>query len=172
MKLGTFLGYEMQRNHILPNLLGMRYFAYLAAKFAVAGALLYGLLRLIDGFWLAEEDPPLIAPLRDASRILAFDLVILAWFLLCAGTVALIIFDQRRRCRVCLRRLRMPVERGSWSRMFLVGQPRLEYICPYGHGTLTQEESHLTGTAPPVWRASQGFWEDLFASSAAERRKP
>ena len=52
------------------------------------------------------------------------------------GVLYLVVWDQRYRCRTCLRRLRMPVFAGSWPNMFLKGQPRMEYICTYGHGTL------------------------------------
>ena len=57
-----------------------------------------------------------------------------------SACVHLIIWDQRYRCRTCLRRLRMPVSAGSWPNMLLFGQPRTEYICLYGHGTLKVPE--------------------------------
>ena len=69
------------------------------------------------------------------------------WFLLCCRHLYLIIWDQRYRCRVCLRRLRMPIETGSWSRMLQFGRPRIEYICPYGHGTLKEDELQISGLA-------------------------
>src|SRR5262249_42018858 len=43
---------------------------------------------------------------------LEYTLFVLVWFLLCSGALYLSIWDQRYRCRVCLRRLRMPVETG------------------------------------------------------------
>ena len=64
---------------------------------------------------------------------------------MCAGVLYLIIWDQRYRCRVCLRRLRMPIETGSWGRMLQFGRPRIEYICPYGHGTLKEDELQISG---------------------------
>jgi hypothetical protein len=78
----------------------------------------------------------------------------------------LVIWDQRYRCRVCLRKLRMPVETGSWSRMLQFGRPRIEYICPYGHGTLREEELQISGLQNPEWTPhSDDIWEELCASS-------
>ncbi len=68
----------------------------------------------------------------------------LLYFLACFGVLHLIVWDQRYRCRTCLRRLRMPVSAGSWPNMLLFGQPRTEYICLYGHGTLKVPEFRVT----------------------------
>lgn len=143
----------------------MRYGAYLAAKLAAAGGMLYGALVLINGIWPAEKNPPALAPLRDGPRILAYNLLILGWFLLAAGAAAAIAIDQRRRCRTCLRRLRMPLATGSWGRMFLSGRPGIETICPYGHGTLKVEEVQISGRQAAQWTAHTGDpWEELCAS--------
>ena len=118
----------------------MRYWAYLTGKIAFCGALMYGLLLALNALW---PHPRLWA--YRAPRFgydLSYTLVVGLWFLLCCGALYLCILDQRYRCRVCLRRLRMPVETGSWSRMLQLGRPRIEYICPYGHGT-----SEGSGTA-------------------------
>jgi hypothetical protein len=104
--------------------------------------------------------------LRDAPGILVYSIVLLGWFRLCAGALAAIVFDQVRRCRVCLRRLRMPVETGSWGSMLLSGRPRIEYICPYGHGTLKADELQIYGIRMPEWTAHDGgLWEELSASA-------
>ncbi len=87
-------------------------------------------------------DPAISAsliPLRHTGTMLAMNTTLMVWFLLAAGTLYLIIRDQRYRCRVCLRRLRMPVETGSRGFMLQLGRPRTEYICLYGHGTLKEE---------------------------------
>ncbi len=150
----------------------MRYWGYLVAKLAAAAAALYGLLWLIDGIWPAEKNPPPIAPLRDVQQILSYSIVMLAWFLLGCAALVLIVRDQRRRCRICLRRLRMPLQTGSWSSMLLSGRPRIESICPYGHGTLKEEEVQISGAAGPEWTAHrEGLWEELLASSKESGRK-
>jgi hypothetical protein len=68
-------------------------------------------------------------------------------------------FDQKYRCRTCLRRLRMPLETGYWSQATIFAPPRLEWICPYGHGTMSQEEILLSGGKPDKWKENDSdFW--------------
>jgi hypothetical protein len=150
----------------------MRYWAYFAAKAAAAAAVLYGLLWLINGIWPAEAQPPPLAPLRDMQKILAYNIVVGAWFLLCFAVLFLIVWDQRRRCRTCLRRLRMPVGSGSWGSMLLSGRPSIESICPYGHGALREDAVQITGMHNPEWTAHRNdFWAELCATSKGEGRK-
>ena len=142
----------------------MRYWAYFAGKLISAGGILYGLLALLNHVLPAPPKTDL-APLDHGGLVLLFDLTLMLWFILCAGAVYLVIWDQRYRCRVCLRRLRMPIETGSWGRMLLLGRPRIEYICPYGHGTLKEEELQISGLANPEWKQnSDDMWEELCAS--------
>jgi len=147
----------------------MRYWALFAAKLVVAAAPLYGLLALVDSLFPGKpKNAPDIWPLQTGTQALVCNLALLGWFLLCCGAFYLIIWDQRRRCRVCLRRLRMPVETGSWSRMLQFGRPRIEYICPYGHGTLKEEELQISGLETPEWNRSGGLWEELCAASSKD----
>jgi hypothetical protein len=141
----------------------MRYWGYLAAKLAVAGAASYGLLRVLNSYW----DPGSNIALAFANA-LPYTLSLGAWFLFTCALVFLCIRDQRYRCRVCLRRLRMPVETGSWGFMLQLGRPRIEYICPYGHGTLNVEELQITGLDSPDWTPHAEMWEELCASSAKD----
>lgn len=151
----------------------MRYWAYLCAKLAVAAVCLYGLLLLIGSLWPATPHQDPLAPLGNGLARLLFNLALMGWFLLAAGAVYLVAWDQRRRCRTCLRRLRMPIQTGSWGRMLLLGRPRIEYICPYGHGTLREEELQISGRANPEWTPKTGdFWEELYASSTKDDDKP
>jgi hypothetical protein len=143
----------------------MKYWAYFAAKLAAAT----GVMRLV---WLALVR---LTPDTPADRYywevyhkgrfghdLTWTFTVLLFWLLFAGLVYLAVWDQRRRCRVCLRRLRMPVERGSWTHLFLIGPPRTEYICPYGHGTLAVPEVHLSGTETPNWQPhGDDIWKEL-----------
>jgi len=139
----------------------MRYWGYLAAKLGVAGACLYGLLLLLDHRWTVHPQDPL----TDGLTRLWLNLALMAWFLLAAGAIYVIVWDQRYRCRTCLRRLRMPIETGSWGRMLQLGRPRIEYICPYGHGTLKEEELQISGLANPEWTPqSEDLWDELCAS--------
>ncbi|MGD0667665.1 MAG: hypothetical protein ABSB23_08885 [Bryobacteraceae bacterium] len=144
----------------------MRYWGYLCAKLVVAAAALYGLLMWLSSFFPADTHPDADAPLRNGGLKLLCIAVLMGWFLLAAGALYLIVWDQRHRCRTCLRRLRMPVETGSWGDMLQFGRPRIEYICAYGHGTLKEEELQITGLSNPEWTAhSDDFWEELSASS-------
>lgn len=145
------------------RLSSVRYWSLLVAKLALCGAVSYGLLRVIDSYW---STPLLLRDVRFPrfGLDLTYTSVIGLWFLFSAGLLYVCVWDQRYRCRVCLRRLRMPIETGSWSRMLLVGRPRIEYICPYGHGTLKEEELHLSG-ADNEWTESGDMWEELCAAS-------
>jgi hypothetical protein len=145
------------------RLISVGYWSLLAGKIALWGAISYGLLSVIDSFWPS----PLWFFNQRAPRFgvdLVYTSVVGIWFLLSAGLLYVCVWDQRYRCRVCLRRLRMPIETGSRSRMLLLGRPRIEYICPYGHGTLKEEELHLSG-ADNEWTESGDMWEELCAAS-------
>jgi hypothetical protein len=85
------------------------------------------------------------------------------WFLFSYGLFYLAFWDQRYRCRTCLRKLRMPIETGSWGYMLQLGRPRIEYICPYGHGTLNVEEVQISGKVQPEWTEHGDMWDELFA---------
>jgi len=142
----------------------MRYWAWFAGKVAVSGAAMYGLLVALNAFWPAQQ----LFHRYRAPRFgydLAYTMVVGLWFLICCGVFYLCVLDQRYRCRVCLRRLRMPIETGSWSRMLLLGRPRIEYICPYGHGTLKEPELQISGLENPEWKPNAEMWEELCATS-------
>jgi hypothetical protein len=150
----------------------MRYWAYLAGKVVVAAAPLYGLLLLLERTFPA---PPKEAwpRLHNMNQELVGALYMLGWFLLCAGALYVIVWDQRRRCRVCLRHLRMPIETGSRSYMLQLGRPTVESICPYGHGTLREDELQITGRDYAEWTPhSDDIWEELCAPSKDTRQVP
>jgi hypothetical protein len=138
------------------------------------------LLAQIGKIFPASKDPATISNTEDAwvqlqnmPKNLLFGLCLLAWFLLCAGALYLIVWDQRRRCRVCLRRLRMPIETGSWGSMLQLGRPRIESICPYGHGTLTEEALQISGLANPEWTPHSGnMWDELCGCSRDAGKEP
>ena len=143
----------------------MRYWAYFAAKLAVAAGALYGLLLLL-GMLLPKERKGWYSPLGQGNDKLLINISFMVFFLLCAGVLYLIVLDQRYRCRVCLRRLRMPIETGSWGKMLQFGRPRIEYICPYGHGTLKADELQISGLSNPEWIPhSDDIWDELTAAS-------
>ena len=147
----------------------MRYWGFLAAKLGVSAATMYGLLMALNYFWPTEPNQFFSRPPRFGYD-LQYTLAVGIWFLLGCGLICLSILDQRYRCRVCLRRLRMPVETGSWSRMLLLGRPRIEYICIYGHGTLNVAELQISGLENPEWTPHAELWDELCATSRDSER--
>lgn len=141
----------------------MRYWGIFVLK-------LSGIALLIVGLWrsllllLPAPSAFLYQHFRPFGRDLTWTVVILLVFLLATGLVYLAVLDQIFRCRKCGRRLRMPVLRGSYSRMLQEGRPKFEYICPYGHGTLSVPGTHFHGRDPRVWQANKGLWETLLAA--------
>ncbi len=143
----------------------MRYWGLLAAKLAVSGLLLGGIWF---GITLLLPRPHLFR-----GQFLGFDLpwTLAAGFVFLISTVLVYfsILDQRYRCRVCARRLRMPVASGSWGQMLQLGRPRIEYICPYGHGTLKVAELQISGLEPSEWEKHGDMWEELLSAEKDQK---
>jgi hypothetical protein len=125
---------------------------------------MYAALRAINSGWPTQWYSSSF-PTPRFGYDLAYTLVVGLWFLATCGLLYLCAKDQRYRCRVCLRRLRMPVETGSWGRMLQFGRPRIEYICPYGHGTLKESELQISGLENPEWTPHAEMWEELCATA-------
>ena len=138
----------------------MRYWAFFVSKLFVAAALSFALFTALQRFWPAQQQFAYEYPPRFAHD-LGYTLGIGLWFLLSCGMVYAAIWDQRYRCRVCLRRLRMPIETGSWSRMLQFGRPEIEYICTYGHGRLNVAEVQISGSEIPEWTPQTDMWKEL-----------
>jgi hypothetical protein len=141
----------------------MRYWAWFAGKLTVAAVVFRSLLAGISAIFPPEKDE--LAPLGKGLSFLMCDLALMLWFLALAGTLYVIVWDQRYRCRVCLRRLRMPIETGSWSSTLQFGRPKIEYICLYGHGTLKEDELQISGRSNAEWTPhSDDIWAELVAA--------
>jgi hypothetical protein len=138
----------------------MKYWALLFAKLSAAGLVLWM-------FWpaaaslLPEPEPFLNVRHEPFARDLTYTMVAILYGLFSLGLLYLVALDHRYRCRTCLRRLRMPVAAGSWGWMLQLGRPRTEYICPYGHGTLTVPEFRFAGFEPADWKAHHDMWKEL-----------
>jgi hypothetical protein len=141
----------------------IRYWAFFAAKLTVAGGLLTALRALIL-YLLPQPQTFMYSSIRPDpfAHDLLYTFVMLVFTLFAIGLVWLIVWDQRYRCRTCLRRLRMPILTGSWTHV-LFGAPRTEYICPYGHGTLKVAELQITGHQNPDWEPHEDIWKELYA---------
>ncbi len=150
----------------------MKYWLYLVAKLVIGLGALYGTQTALERLYpapptpLARFGPPQPLFLHD----MLFTFATLGVGLIGTGLFRLILWDQRRRCRTCLRRLIMPVKTGSWGHMVIFGRPRTEVICPYGHGTLSIEELQITGRQLPDWHPHDGdIWKELESYSQARK---
>ena len=145
----------------------MRYWAFLIAKLVVAAVLVLGIYRLVYRM-LPAPRPYIEGGPFPASHDMAYSIALMIQALLAIGLFWLIIWDQRYRCRACLRRLRMPIQTGSWTHV-LLGAPRTEYICTYGHGTLKVAELQITGNQQRDWEPHEDMWKELFSTEDSRR---
>ena len=139
----------------------MKYWAYLAVKLSCAGLLLWAVLRVLLRVAPQPATFMRVKPSNPFAFDLGFTFLMLLYWLFAAGVIWAVIWDQRYRCRTCLRRLRMPIHTGSWTHV-LLGAPRTEYICTYGHGTLKVAELQITGRQNPDWEPHEDMWKELF----------
>ncbi len=142
----------------------MRYWLYLLAKLA-AGAIIMCGLELALVYFYPVPPPPLPRfgpPPEPFLHDMLFTFLVFGTWLIGAGMLYLIVWDQRRRCRTCLRLLIMPIATGSWGHLVTYGRPKTEVICPYGHGTLHIEELQITGRSAPDWQPhDEDIWKEL-----------
>ncbi len=146
----------------------MKYWGYLVAKLMAAALLMWAgrsIVRLLFRSPAIFLDQPLEPFMHD----LGYTTAMMLFFVYCAGLVYLVVWDQRYHCRTCLRRLRMPVIKGSWPNMLLFGQPRTEYICIYGHGTLKVPEVQITGAGQDWEPHDDDIWKELEALEAGRK---
>ncbi|HYZ73073.1 MAG TPA: hypothetical protein VE641_08330 [Chthoniobacterales bacterium] len=137
----------------------MKYWLYLLAKLIVVVAIACALQLALLHYYAAHSSKP-SSPLFLRDMLFTFGT--LGVWLVGAGLLSLALWDQRRRCRTCLRRLIMPLKTGSWGHMVLLGRPTTEMICPFGHGTLYIEELQLVGHQYRDWHAHDGdIWKEL-----------
>jgi hypothetical protein len=138
----------------------LRYWGFFAAKALAAAALVWALWRGLE-VWMPEPETILRYRVNRFAQDLPWTAAFLGLWLLAVGLIYLIIWDQKRRCRVCLRQLRMPVARGRWDRAALFSPPEMQRICPYGHGTLATPEAHVASAQPAVWIQHDDIWKEL-----------
>jgi hypothetical protein len=137
----------------------LKYWSYLLAKLIVVVAIACGLQWALVHYYTRHNAHP-STPLFLQDMVFTFGT--LGVWLVGAGLLSLALWDQRRRCRTCLRRLIMPLKTGSWGHIVLLGRPTTEMICPFGHGTLYIEELQLVGHQYRDWHAHDGdIWKEL-----------
>ena len=139
----------------------MRYWGFLFSKLLAASLAFYGIWLGLN-LWLPEPTAFKDFRLARFAQDLPWTFALMLFSLAAVGVVALIIQDQRYRCRTCLRKLRMPVGGGAWDKIFRLGAPQIEWICPFGHGTLKVFEIHFTGRMSDDWRThDENIWREL-----------
>ena len=148
----------------------LKFWTFFAAKVGLlAGVLWLGWLAL--NAILPEPDYFMRHRVARFAQDLTWTTAILVYYLLAAGALWWAVLDQRRRCKVCLRTLRMPVERGNWSLSVILSPPEMERICPYGHGTLAEAETHTSTSQDPVWTEhDDDIWKELAGLDRRDRR--
>jgi len=82
------------------------------------------------------------------------------------GPLSWAIHDQRKRCRVCLRRLGNPIRTGAPGYV-LLNWSGTEMVCGEGHGILYLPDSHAEWLEGERWNNLDSSWADLFRSSDA-----
>lgn len=138
----------------------MKYWGYFALKLVACVLFLSG-LWLVVKMLLPTPKPFVYGNLEPMGHDVGYSLGVFVFWLAAVGLLYLAVWDQRYRCRSCARRLRMPIAKGSWSRMLMSGKPHTEYICPFGHGTLKVPDLQISGKEPINWSENQDMWKEL-----------
>ncbi len=165
----------LRRNHLGSKgvyFFKMKYWFYLLGKLLAGAAFICAVQLTLVHFYPVPPAP--LAKFGPAPPLFLSDMLFtfatLGVWLLAAGTFFVIVWDQRRRCRTCLRRLIMPMASGSWGNMVIFGRPKTEWICPFGHGTLSIDELQITGRQSPDWQPhDDNIWKELESFQQAQR---
>ncbi|HLH01132.1 MAG TPA: hypothetical protein VKX25_00050 [Bryobacteraceae bacterium] len=150
----------------------MKYWLYLAAKLLLSIGVVLGLEAALCAVYPAPPKPlPGYPPVKSLFLYdMPFTFLVFGTWLIGAGLFFLAFWDQRRRCRTCLRKLIMPVQRGSWGNMVVFGRPQTEWICAFGHGTLNTEDLQITGRQFPEWQPhDDDIWKELESVEQAQK---
>lgn len=131
----------------------LRWWAFFTAKSATITAIVYLVVWLtVHGIlgWVGGT----VYPIADEAAF---------WTFLPLAIAALTwsIADQQKRCRVCLRRLSMPVDVGRPGSV-LLNFAGTEMVCEDGHGTLYVAESESNSLERDRWQTLDDSWAELF----------
>lgn len=136
-----------------------RYALFMALKLLAGAGLMAALVLLINA--LSPPPPGLLHDWPRLGTSWPYTLAIGLWVLGGYGLLRLSIWDQRFRCRTCLRRLRLPLTEGIYSSVWLGGAPYTEYVCTWGHGKFYIPDIHLASGRKAMWVAYESLWENL-----------
>lgn len=139
----------------------MKYWAFFVGKLAAVWAIAVVLKSVLKAMIPVSTNAVVRFGHQPFGHDLPYTLGMMVYTLVCVGLVYLAILDQKYRCRICLHRLMMPVDTGSWDKALIFAPPRTEYICPFGHGTMKEHVLQLTGHENPDWVEHKDIWEEL-----------
>ncbi len=129
------------------------------ALFALAKSALLLAIVLITGLEFTRA--PSIT-MTGGTDMLTEPLSTWLFLIACMGALTWAIQDQRRRCRVCLRRLGMAAHVGCPG-CVLLDWAGTELVCNEGHGMLHIPEMPSCWRESEEWTALDESWVDLFA---------
>ena len=89
------------------------------------------------------------------------------FLVLAIGALSWVVYDQRRRCRVCLHRLGLSVHVGCPGYTLLDAWSATELVCAEGHGTLYMPDTDASWLEGDQWSAL-----DTSLAGASEPRQP
>jgi hypothetical protein len=130
---------------------GLRYWGFLALKGL-------SVLILLPLFWVELGTVACSWIPSRPARTAAGLLTAIGFVIGMAGAAIWCVADQRRRCRICLRRLVLPVSVGSWASQF---EPSAtEMLCENGDGALALSDTEATGQ--DRWTRMDDSWKAMF----------
>jgi len=130
-----------------------RWWSFFVAKSTLL-LLVTGLLAWTTVRWLSIYLVGTIHPMTNVIAIWLF-------LVLSVAPLSWAIYDQQRRCRVCLQRLGTPIQIGAPGYV-LLDWSGTEMVCPQGHGVLYLPDSQANWLERDRWDNLDDSWADLF----------
>ena len=131
----------------------IRWWTFFVAK-ALLLLLVTGLLAWTVVRWLSVYVVGSIHPMTNVIAVWLF-------LVLSVAPLSWAIYDQQRRCRVCLQRLGTPIQIGVPGYV-LLDWSGTEMVCPEGHGVLYLPDSQANWLERDRWDNLDDSWADLF----------
>ena len=131
----------------------LRWWSFFVTK-SVLLLIVTGLLAWTTVRWLSISVYGSIHPMANA-------IVIWLFLVLSVAPLSWAIYDQQRRCRVCLQRLGTPIAIGAPGYV-LLDWSGTEMVCPHGHGVLYLADSQANWLERDRWDNLDDSWADLF----------
>ncbi len=119
------------------------------------------LLLMVTGLFAWATVRELSLYFIGAVHPLADGVAVWLFLVLAVAPLSWAIYDQQRRCRICLRRLGTPVQIGAPGHV-LLDWSGTELICPKGHGLLYLSDSQANWLERDRWDNLDDSWAGLF----------